>query len=148
MNRAPELAETQDCLCFAARRAARAITRAFDSALKPHGLKSTQFSALSMLLQAGPMPVGALASHLGAERTTLTRILARLEARGLVRIAPGEDARARIVEATAKARDLLRAALPDWRRAQADLSALLSATGADSIRRLARRSMQWGKAAA
>lgn len=108
-------------------------------ALKIHGLKSTQFSILSMLLQLGPTRLGTLASKIGVERTSLTRNLAVLEGRGLVNIEEGEDARARIVESTEKARDTIMAALPDWRRAQDDATNLLGQNGADALRRLSRR---------
>lgn len=139
MNVPPELEDTRGCLCFASRRAARAITRRFDKALKVHGLKSTQFSILSMLLQLGPIRLGALASGIGVERTSLTRNLGVLEGRGLVSIEEGEDARARIVEATANARDTVLAALPDWQRAQHETINILGQTGADALRRLSQR---------
>jgi len=49
MTPKPELYETTQCLCLASRRAARAITRAFDKELRPHGLRATQFSLLAVL---------------------------------------------------------------------------------------------------
>lgn len=131
----PELVETRGCLCLASRRAARSITRIFDRALRPYGLRSTQFSILSMLMQAGPMPIGALADDLSVERSTLSRNIALMEERGFVRTAPGEDARARLVEAAPKGRSAVIAALPAWRKTQASLSESLSATGADALRR-------------
>lgn len=139
MKTPPGLEATRDCLCFASRRAARAITRRFDKALRVHGLKSTQFSILCLLLQIGPVGLGELAARLGVERTSLTRNLGVLEDRGLVKIEEGDDARARIVEATAKARDTIVAALPDWQRVQDDVSSLLGHDGSDALRSLSRR---------
>jgi hypothetical protein len=50
----PALLETTRCLCLAARRASRTITREFDQALRTHGLRATQFTLLAALHLAGP----------------------------------------------------------------------------------------------
>lgn len=131
-----DILQTTQCLCLASRRAARAITRQFDTALRPHGLRATQFSLLSGLALKGPQSIGALASLLGADRTTLTRNLAVAEARGLVSVAPGDDARARIARLTAEGRRVLQDALATWRAVQAGLTEEMGGDAADSLRRL------------
>ncbi len=136
MSAAPDLFQTTQCLCLASRRAARAITRRYDNALRAHGLRATQFSLLSGLALKGPLPIGALASLLGADRTTLTRNLAVAEARGLVAVAPGEDARARIASLTAEGRRVLESAYAAWRAVQEGLTGDIGNDGADSLRRL------------
>jgi DNA-binding MarR family transcriptional regulator len=108
-----------DCRCFAARREARRITQAYDAALKPSGLRVTQFTMLVVLILAGPMAVGRLSGKLAADRTTLTRNLVPLVRRRLVRTTIGGDRRARIVSATPQGVHAARGALPCWRRAQA-----------------------------
>jgi len=140
----PDLTETSQCLCLASRKAARAITRAFEKELRPHGIRATQFSALAILEIRGPQPIGALAGVLGTERTTLTRNLAVLEARGLVRIEPGADARVRRAAITAQGRAALRRALPAWHRVQSALTQSIGAPLADSLRRLARSARALG----
>jgi DNA-binding MarR family transcriptional regulator len=65
------------------RRAARAIARAFDRQLRPHGIRTTQFSLLAILELKGPQSIGSLADAVGADRTTLTRNLALLENQSL-----------------------------------------------------------------
>jgi DNA-binding MarR family transcriptional regulator len=134
----PDLFECADCLCLASRRAARAITRAFDKELRPHGIRTTQFSLLAMLELKGPQSIGDLADALGTDRTTLTRNLALVEDRSLVTIRPGDDARARIVAITPKGKSSVRRAFPAWRKAQSTLTSSLGAPLADSLRRLAR----------
>src|ERR1700676_3519395 len=114
-----ELFECGDCLCLASRRAARALTRAFDRELRPHRIRITQFSILTNLTLRGPLPIGELAEFLGVERTTLTRNLALIERAGWVEIRAGEDARSRVVAVTKKGRNAIAAALPAWRKAQA-----------------------------
>jgi DNA-binding MarR family transcriptional regulator len=134
----PEFAETAQCLCFAARRAARAITRAFDRDLRPHGLRATQFSLLAVLELKGPQRIGDLARTLGADRTTLTRNLEVAAGEGLVRIGPDADPRARVAAIAPKGRATLAAAFPAWRRSQRALTERIGTQAADGLRRLAR----------
>jgi DNA-binding MarR family transcriptional regulator len=133
-----DLRACRDCLCLASRRAARAMTRAFDRRLRPQGMRVTQFSILTNLLLRGALPVGKLADALGMERTTLTRNLALLESKGWVQIsADKDDARSRVVAATRRGRSAVAAALPAWRAAQAAVVAAIGAPGADALRTLA-----------
>jgi DNA-binding MarR family transcriptional regulator len=130
--------ECADCLCLASRRAARAITRAFDRHLRPYGIRATQFSLLAMLELKGPQSIGALAQALGADRTTLTRNLARVEQESLVKTRQGDDARERIVTILPAGSSALAKALPAWRTAQAELTSSIGRPLADSLRRLGR----------
>ena len=138
MTREPDFSECAECLCLASRRAARTITRAFEKQMRPHGIRAPQFSLLVLLELKGPQSIGELADALGADRTTLTRNLALIEAQSLVKIRPGDDARSRIVAITPKGRGALKGAFPAWRKAQAALSAAIGRQMADSLRQLAR----------
>lgn len=132
------LFDTTNCLCLAARRASRAITREFDQALRAHGLRATQFTLLSALHLAGPKSIGELAELLSADRTTLTRNLAVAEQHGWVTTrADREDARARIAAITAKGSRALEAALPAWRKTQQRLTEAIGVQAAASLRKLA-----------
>ena len=75
------------CACQKVRMAARAVTRAYDRALRPSGLRSTQFTILVAASVAGGIPLHRLVDILGLERTTLTRNLATLEREALVQVA-------------------------------------------------------------
>jgi DNA-binding MarR family transcriptional regulator len=66
------------------RTAARAVTRAYDEALRPVGLRATQLSVLLAVAAEDPMSITALAKFMGMERSTLTRNLRPLEKEGLV----------------------------------------------------------------
>lgn len=130
--------QTTRCLCLAARRAARTITREFDQALRAHDLRATQFTLLSTLQIAGPLSIGALAEILAADRTTMTRNLALVEKRGLVDVQPDKnDARSRIAAISATGKTLLREAMPTWRRVQDELTGNLGEPAAAGLRRLA-----------
>lgn len=76
MGTTPELIETAQCLCLASRRAARAITRAFDRELRVHGLRATQFTLLATLSLKGEQTIGELAAFIVTEKTTMLRNVA------------------------------------------------------------------------
>lgn len=138
MQAPPPFFETTRCLCLAARRAARTITREFDQALRPHGLRATQFTLLSALHLAGPQAIGELAELLSTQRTTLTRNLGVAERHGWVTTrASHDDARSRVASITPKGLRVLTAALPAWYTTQQRLTESMGAHTADSLRRLA-----------
>lgn len=113
------------CLCNKTRRAARAVTRLYDEALAPAGLKVTQFSLLRMLLRIGPQPVSAVAEATGLDRTTLTRNLRGLAKDKLVAFGAGQDRRERRVLVTSRGRRLVERATPYWEAVQARMRAAL-----------------------
>src|SRR5689334_4669726 len=121
------------CICATARAASRELTRRYDSALRPAGLRTTQLSLLSRLADDGPLPVSRLAGRLGLDRTSLTRELAVLTGRGLVELRRGDDRRARVAALTPAGSDALATAWPAWEAAQAATFAHL---GADRSARL------------
>ena len=118
------------CLCLHAQRAARALARRYDAALRPLGLTSGQFSLLMALNRPEPPVMGEVASLLAMDRTTLTANLKPLERRGLLAVAPdGADRRSRRLELTEPGRALLARALPAWERTQAEGERLLADPG-------------------
>lgn len=103
------------CLCLHVQRAARALARRFDEALKPVGLNNGQFSMMMALNRPEPPAMGQVAHVLSMDRTTLTAKLKPLERRGLVKIAPDEnDRRSRRVSLTEKGMETLARAVPIW----------------------------------
>src|SRR5215467_9693068 len=81
-----DLHGTGHCAAFNFRRTARAVTRLYDEALQPTGIRSTQFAILVGLKKAEPVPVGALGRMLGIDRTTMTRSLRLLKTEGLLTV--------------------------------------------------------------
>ncbi|MDJ0386782.1 MarR family transcriptional regulator [Roseomonas sp. E05] len=124
------------CLCLHVQRAARALARRFDEALRPVGLTSGQFSLLMSLNRPQPAPMKSVASVLAMDRTTLTAALKPLERRGLLVVAAdAQDRRARRLALTEEGRALLAAALPVWERAHREAEALLEGGDAGRLRR-------------
>ena len=112
------------CLCLAAQRAARALSRRFDEAFRPLGITSGQYSLLMSLNRPQPPSIGSVASLLAMDRTTLTANLKPLEKRGLLTSTPDPaDKRSRRLTLTDEGRRTLAAAVPIWRQTHADIDA-------------------------
>jgi DNA-binding MarR family transcriptional regulator len=112
------LASCSRCACFNLRKASRAITQLFDRAIKPYGLRGTQFSILVVLSAAGPETITRLSDILVMDRTTLTRNLRPMEKAGMIKLRQGEDPRSKRVSLTAKGRKVLVDAFPHWEKTQ------------------------------
>ena len=114
------------CLCLATQRAARALARRFDTALRPVGLSNGQFSLLHALNRPDPVRVGTLADFLAMDRTTVTAAVKVLERQGLVASSlDAEDRRNRLLCLTEAGHARLLAAMPLWRAAHDALDAAL-----------------------
>jgi DNA-binding MarR family transcriptional regulator len=123
------------CLCLHVQRAARALGRRFDAALRPAGLTQGQFSLLTSLNRAEPPTIGSVANLLVLDRTTLTANLKPLERRGLVKVAVDpHDKRSRRLILTAAGRASLAAAAPIWKREHARVERLLQTASPDILR--------------
>ena len=71
-------------LCFALYSASGLMTRLYRPLLEPLGLTYPQYLAMLVLWERAPSTVGALGEALGLDSATLTPLLKRLEANGLV----------------------------------------------------------------
>jgi DNA-binding MarR family transcriptional regulator len=125
----------ETCLCIRVQRAARALARYFDDALRPTGLTPGQFSLLVALNQPEPPIMSEVSAALAMDRTTLTANLKPLERRGLVKIAvDAQDKRSRRLIIMAKGRAALKAAFPIWKEAHAALDHAVGVTRVDRLR--------------
>jgi DNA-binding MarR family transcriptional regulator len=106
------------CVCAALRMATRSVTQLYDNALRPSGLRATQFHILAQIYGSGGANITELTRALVIDQTTLTRSVALLERAGLVKFAAKKDGRVKFVELTAKGLRNLRKAEPLWAAAQ------------------------------
>jgi DNA-binding MarR family transcriptional regulator len=125
------------CLCV--QRAARMIARRFDEELRRTGLTNGQFILL-MLLNCPKAPgMPDLPSLLAMDRTTLSAALKLLEHRRLVKISVDRsDQRVKHIMLTARAKALLKVAMPLWNRAREKVEALVPEGDLDTLRRVLR----------
>ncbi|MEM9635529.1 MAG: MarR family transcriptional regulator [Pseudomonadota bacterium] len=110
-------------LCFALYSANHAMHGVYKSLLKEVGLTYPQFLALTVLWETNNVPVGAITSKLQLDTNTLTPLLKRLEAMGLVtRTRNTKDERQVILKLTRKGRAL-------QKKTEHFSSCILSSTG-------------------
>ena len=123
------------CLCLHLRRAARAVARRFDAALRPLELTNGQFSLLMSLNRPDPPSIGSVSALLAMDRTTLTANLKPLERRGLIEVTVDDtDKRTRRLALTPSGRAVLVAACPVWRQTHAAVDRLLTGSSPDRLR--------------
>lgn len=85
--------------------ASRKLWSRFEHRTAGHGLSAAQWRLLGQLLREGPTTQTALASLLEVEPISVSRLIDRMEQGGWLRREPHpDDRRARIVQATDKAR--------------------------------------------
>jgi DNA-binding MarR family transcriptional regulator len=103
--------ELSDLLCFDVYSAARTITRAYRPLLSALGLTYPQYLVMVALWESAPRTVKELGESLQLDSGTLSPLLKRLEASGLVtRQRRLDDERAVEITPTSRGRALLRAA--------------------------------------
>ena len=127
------LASPRGCSSQRVRRLSRRLSQHFDRVVAASGLKTTQYSLLSHVVELGPLRPGELAAAMGLDASTLTRNLQPLVAAGWLAIGPGTDERSRLVTATDAGRAKRVEARRAWKRAQLALNEQL---GEDLVARL------------
>ena len=98
-----------------------------DALLKPHGLTFARYEALVLLVfsSRGSLPLGKMGERLQVHPTSVTSIVRRLEAAGLINRQPHpDDGRAVLAEITPKGRALVERATKDLVAADFGLDAL------------------------
>jgi DNA-binding MarR family transcriptional regulator len=116
------------CLCANSRRAARALTQFYDEALRPLGLRVTQFTILQVLDRTGEVSQGRLGQILAMDSTTLTRTLGIMSREGWIAERSGRDRRERLLQMSEVGRDRYKRAQPAWETAQTQLQRQLGKT--------------------
>ena len=124
------------CLCLHVLRAARTLARRFDNALRPLGLTNGQFSLMVSLNRPEAPTIGAVASLLAMDRTTLTAALKPLQRHSLIKVTTDhDDHRARLLQLTPQGRKLLARAVPVWTSTHAAVEARLGPGEPDRLRK-------------
>ena len=128
------------CLCLHVQRAARVLARSFDNALRPLGLTNGQFSLMMSLNRPEAPTIGAVASLLAMDRTTLTAALKPLQRRRLIKIkTTHDDHRARLLELTPQGKTLLTRAVPVWTSTHTTVETRLGPGEPDRLRKNLRK---------
>ncbi|GAA4370233.1 MarR family transcriptional regulator [Nocardioides caricicola] len=116
-------------------RAHQLVIGRLDAILKPHGLTFARYEALVLLVfsSRGSLPLGKMGERLQVHPTSVTSIVRRLEAAGLVVRTPHpEDGRAVLAEITEEGRALVEVAT----KALVESDFALEALGDEQLREL------------
>lgn len=112
MSAPDDLLKLENQLCFALVTAARNVVSIYRPVLEPLGLTHPQYLVMLALWEDAPRTLGGLAEELAMEPATLSPIIKRLEAQGLViRARRADDERVLDIGLTAMGRALRERAL-------------------------------------
>ncbi len=125
-----------DMLCLALHTAARSMTARYRPALSALGLTYPQYLVMVLLWQEGPSSVGGIGTRLDLESSTLSPLLKRLEAAGLVSRARSTSDERSVTVALTAAGEGLRARAAGVPAQVCDAAGLDEAAQADLVGRL------------
>ena len=132
-----------ECLGFRARLLSRIITSVYDDSLSAVGLKVSQFSVLNAVASREDALPAELAKFLEMDESTLSRNVARMCARGWLRLEPGEDdRRSHQITITDMGKALLRKSYPAWQQAQGQVAHKLGPDGVAALKLVVRKLRQ------
>lgn len=112
----------EDCAAYRLRVINRAITRIYDEALRPHGLRIAQLNTLVVVMESDGITPNEL-----SQRMHMARNVERMCQNGWLELVSLEDARSHAIHTTAKGQKLVREAAVSWEKAQAETEAILGA---------------------
>lgn len=115
----------RDCLAVRLRLINRAVSRLYDQALRPFGVRVSQMNILVAITQFDQARQQDICRVLSLERSTLSRDVDRMRAKGWVDSTSGEDARTNLLRLTPSGKRLLEKVVPAWDEAQQQAIALL-----------------------
>ncbi len=140
MRRLPVKDSTKTNVWVGSRLLSKAINEICDWKLRPFGVSATQFSLLDIIGRMEPTTRATIARTQQLDKSTLTRNLKSIFAKGWAKEVPDQaDGRSRPIALTMVGKDLLREASPAWLEAQADAEALIGREGSAAITRSANR---------
>lgn len=121
------------CYCGSIRQASRIVTQLYDQALKPSGVKITQFGILRLLSAYPGLTTGDIADALAMDSTTLTRTLKIIQDNAWIEASPGKDRRERHWNVTATGKARMAEALPLWKAAQKEFAQMANDVDLDGL---------------
>lgn len=105
------------CVSYNLRKSSHIISRIYAKEMADAPIQGPLFSLLATIHKLGPGSITAVANDLGLDRTTLTRNLKALAARGLIEVRQ-VNANRKEIRLRPRGRTALRRSLDCWRQAQ------------------------------
>ena len=124
------------CNCFAARQAARHITKLYERYLSAANLTTTQFSLLGLLYEKPGLTMNELAEALVMDRTSLIRAIKPMQRDGWLASEPeSKDSRKLVLSLTDAGLRKVEEAVPLWEKAQQEFERKVGSQSAEQWRR-------------
>ncbi len=123
------------CLALNLRRTARMVSAVYDDAVRPSGVRSTQFSILATLAVNPDTSIAQLADWIDADRTTAQRSIGIMERQEWIRVEKADSGNVRKLSLTPRGRKKLDEAYRLWEKVQNEM---VDQLGEESSRRLLR----------
>jgi DNA-binding MarR family transcriptional regulator len=120
---------SKTCIAVRLRLLNRVITKFYDDALRPLGLKVSQLNILIVTARLGLARPAQVCEILQLDVSTLSRNVKPLQAHGWLEVVPEEDARSQPFRLTAEGKRLIEKAIPAWEKAQQQATELLGSEG-------------------
>lgn len=124
-----------ECVAGRTHKISRVVDSIFNEALRPLGIRNTQLTMLSVIAFMGTATAAELAPVLVMEKSTVSRNLRVMTARGWIAGSDGAG-RGRRIGLTRAGEKMLRQAVPLWQAAQAKAEAALGAGALNAIREI------------
>ena len=126
------------CIGMRSRVINRVISRIYDEALRPHGIKGSQMSILAVISGFGRAEPSEICRLLQLDASTLSRNVSRMKSNGWLEAAPRSDRRAHRLALTADGERIIVEAFSSWQEAQDKVTRALGEENVAAIRKVAR----------
>jgi DNA-binding MarR family transcriptional regulator len=131
------------CAATRLRALTRFVSAIYDDLLRPLDLKISQLNILLLLATHDSTRPAQICEQLCLDASTLSRNIDRMRARGWLELTPNEaDGRAHSVGLTDAGKELLRKALPLWRRGQEKVELAIGKPALEALRKTNRSSLR------
>ena len=127
-------AMVSECIAVRIRLLSRVITKLYDDALRPLGLKISQANILAATWRLGLVSPLKLCEILHLDPSTLSRNVERMRVKGWLEVVPSGDGREQPFRLTTRGEAILKRTFPAWKKAQEHATALLGSRGAALLR--------------
>jgi DNA-binding MarR family transcriptional regulator len=132
----------RNCIAVRLRLLNRVVTKVYDDALRPLGLKASQLNILIVTAKLGLARSAQVCEILQLDTSTLSRNVERMRARGWLEVVPEADARAQPFCLTPQGKHLIEQVIPAWEEAQRQAIELLAEEGIALLDTAAKRLRQ------
>ena len=123
----------RECLAVRLRILNRVVTKLYDDALRPLGVKASQLNILVVTARLGLARPAEVCERLQMDTSTLSRNVERMMAKDWLEVVEDADGRAQPFQLTTKGRRLLERSMPAWEKAQEKVKKLIGADTMASI---------------